>query len=213
MTIAQAMLRGALALGCFALITAGSVGLTRALTAERIETNQLAFQHRQLREVLPDPLEQLEGHTLLDGAFRLPEASSLGHKEAEAVEGWRVHEGNHQALILPVVSRQGYSGAIHLLVGLDQNARISGVRVTYHQETPGLGDKIERRKSAWITRFNGLSLESLTPSGWAVDKDGGAFDSFSGATITPRAVVSAVHQALLHVEEHQLLDTFEESSP
>ena len=88
----------------------------------------------------------------------------------------------------------------HLLVAINQSGQLTGVRVTHHQETPGLGDDIERSRSAWITSFNGLSLESLPPSGWAVSKEGGEFDSFTGATITPRAVINAVHEALRYYQ-------------
>ena len=105
-------------------------------------------------------------------------------------------------------------------MGIDQQQRITGVRVTQHKETPGLGDDIERQRSDWITTFNGLSLNSLPPGGWAVRKDGGNFDAFTGATITPRAVVNAVHRALSYVSERvaenatetELPITFEESS-
>jgi electron transport complex protein RnfG len=193
MTLLQAMRRGAFALGTFALITAGSVALTRALTAERIETHQLAYQHRQLQEVLPQAL-------------------------ANDSQGWWVSgsENNNpsrngsSAVILPVVTRQGYNGKIHLLIGIDEHQRISGVRVTQHQETPGLGDDIERSRSDWITRFNGLRLDSLPPEGWAVAKDGGHFDAFTGATITPRAVVNAVHKALQYAADTPLPMSFEE---
>ncbi|WP_346797912.1 electron transport complex subunit RsxG [Halomonas sp. Bachu 37] len=202
MTLLQAMTKGALALGAFALITAGSVAVTRSVTEERIEANRLVYQHRQLREVLPPALLGIELETLLQGAFTLPVAEVLGH--AEPTQGWHVEHESKQALILPVVSHQGYSGEIHLLVGFDGQRRITGVRVTRHQETPGLGDKIERRKSEWITAFEGMTLDSLPPSAWAVSKDGGDFDSFSGATITPRAVVEAVHRTLRYAEHHDL---------
>jgi electron transport complex protein RnfG len=92
---------------------------------------------------------------------------------------------------------EGYGGAIELLVGVNANGEITGVRVVPpHNETPGLGDKIETKKSDWIYSFDGKSLTNPKPEGWAVKKDGGDFDSFTGATITPRAVVDAVYNAL-----------------
>ncbi|WP_394153717.1 RnfABCDGE type electron transport complex subunit G [Vibrio maritimus] len=90
--------------------------------------------------------------------------------------------------------QEGYSGKIQFLVGVGLDQQISGVRIISHTETPGLGDKIERAKSDWVLSFNGLSLANT--QGWRVKKDGGDFDQFSGATITPRAVVKGVHQAL-----------------
>jgi electron transport complex protein RnfG len=92
-------------------------------------------------------------------------------------------------------SQDGYSGAITFLIGVDLEGVISGVRIISHTETPGLGDKIELAKSPWVLSFNQRSLQN-TPL-WAVKKDGGDFDQFSGATITPRSVVRGVHQAML----------------
>ncbi|MEL7612466.1 electron transport complex subunit RsxG [Vreelandella titanicae] len=208
MTLLQAMRRGAFALGTFALITAGSVALTRALTAERIETHQLAYQHRQLQEVLPQALANTPVTQVLESTFTLPNPQALGL--ASDSQGWWVSNQGSSAVILPVVTRQGYNGEIRLLIGLDEQQRISGVRVTQHQETPGLGDDIERSRSDWITRFNGLRLDSLPPEGWAVAKDGGHFDAFTGATITPRAVVNAVHKALQYAADTPLPMSFEE---
>jgi electron transport complex protein RnfG len=204
----QAMQRGALALGTFALVTAGSVALTRALTAERIATHQLAYQHRQLQEVLPEALANTPITRVLESTFTLPNAETLG-LESDS-QGWSVSYQGSSAVILPVVTRQGYNGEIRLLIGIDEQQRISGVRVTQHQETPGLGDDIERRRSDWISRFDGLRLSSLPTDSWAVDKDGGYFDAFTGATITPRAVVKAVQKALQYVAVTPLPITFEE---
>lgn len=236
MTTRQAMLRGAFALGAFALVTAGSVALTRTLTAERIDAHQLAYQHRQLQEVLPPSLSAIPVEEVLKGAFTLPTPSRLGHRGD--TQGWQVHSfeqhspeqhsperhsptassvdkhnAGESAVILPVVTRQGYNGEIRLLVGIDQHHRITGVRVTHHQETPGLGDDIEHQRSDWITHFNGLRLDDLPPEGWAVTKDGGHFDTFAGATITPRAVVNAVHQALTYTSDTELPTYLEEPAP
>ncbi|WGI27091.1 electron transport complex subunit RsxG [Halomonas alkaliantarctica] len=210
MTLLQAMQRGALALGTFALVTAGSVALTRTLTAERIEKHQLAYQHRQLQAVLPQALANTPVTKVLESTFTLPNPQALGL--ASESQGWWVNDQGSSAVILPVVTRQGYNGEIRLLIGIDEQQRISGVRVTQHQETPGLGDDIERSRSDWITEFNGLRLDSLPPEGWAVTKDGGQFDAFTGATITPRAVVNAVHKALQYADDAPLPMSFEEST-
>ena len=110
--------------------------------------------------------------------------------------------------VIPFQSTEGYSGTIHMLMALDDRQRIVGVRVVDHKETPGLGDKIDTRKSDWILQFNGLSYGDLSPSDWAVDKDGGRFDSFTGATITPRAVVNALKETLNYLDANsQILET------
>ncbi|WP_220721355.1 electron transport complex subunit RsxG [Agarivorans litoreus] len=101
------------------------------------------------------------------------------------------------------VTAKGYAGPINLLVGVDASLAILGVRVLSHSETPGLGDKIEVAKHPWILSFNQKSLSNTSKKAWAVKKDGGEFDQFTGATITPRAVVNAVHQALKDLELKQ----------
>ncbi|HEY5791334.1 MAG TPA: RnfABCDGE type electron transport complex subunit G, partial [Gammaproteobacteria bacterium] len=97
----------------------------------------------------------------------------------------------------------GYSGAIRMLVGIRADGRVAGVRVISHKETPGLGDKIEPGKSDWSRSFVGRALGNPGSASWRVRKDGGVFDQFTGATITPRAVVAAVHRALLYYRDHR----------
>ncbi|MDC9727136.1 MAG: electron transport complex subunit RsxG [Candidatus Thioglobus sp.] len=99
----------------------------------------------------------------------------------------------------------GYSGNIRLLTGVGVDHQLLGVRVITHKETPGLGDKIETRKSNWIEQFSGLSLSNPSKDNWKVKRDGGVFDSFTGATITPRAVVTASYQVLEFFSKQDLL--------
>lgn len=109
--------------------------------------------------------------------------------------------GQPAGLLLTSIAPNGYSGNIALLVGVLADGRISGVRVLKHQETPGLGDKIEIHKSPWILDFNGRNLRKDNVPRWAVKKDGGDFDQFTGATITPRAVVQAVKKTLAMINQ------------
>ena len=102
------------------------------------------------------------------------------------------------AVIFNSIAPDGYSGRIHLLVGIYVDGSVAGVRVVKHAETPGLGDAIEVRKSPWIRGFDGKSLQNPQLEGWAVTRDGGEFDQLTGATITPRAVVNAVRDTLLY---------------
>ena len=102
-----------------------------------------------------------------------------------------------------VLTGYGYSGAIRVLIGIASDGTLLGVRVLSHSETPGLGDKIETAKSDWVQGFAGRSLGDPGPDGWKVKKDGGIFDQFSGATITPRAVVGTVHRGLSLFARHQ----------
>ncbi len=108
-------------------------------------------------------------------------------------------KGQAAGHIATLTSTSGYGGPIRILLGVDGNGAITGVRVLSHSETPGLGDLIEAGKSRWIDSFKGHSLSNTSQQQWAVRKDGGDFDQFTGATITPRAVVGGVHQALLTI--------------
>lgn len=100
------------------------------------------------------------------------------------------------------VSQQGYGGPITLIMALDAQGSVLGVRILSHKETPGLADRIDIAKDNWITLFNGRSLTNTSTEAWHVKKDGGEFDQFTGATITPRAVVGAIYQGLLFHARH-----------
>ncbi|NOZ52594.1 MAG: electron transport complex subunit RsxG [Gammaproteobacteria bacterium] len=111
--------------------------------------------------------------------------------------------GEPVAVILTAIAPDGYNGDIKLLIGINYDGTLSGVRVLTHRETPGLGDDIEMRRSDWILGFNGHSMENPSHKQWKVKRDGGYFDQFTGATITPRAVVKAVHNALQYYAQHK----------
>ena len=114
----------------------------------------------------------------------------------EIVTVYRGLKNSKVSAVAYEISEPGYSGDIKLIIGLDASGNILGTRVLSHTETPGLGDKIEEKKDDWILGFNGLSISNPTASRWKVKKDGGQFDAFSGATITPRAVVKAIKKGL-----------------
>ncbi|MGO2133365.1 MAG: RnfABCDGE type electron transport complex subunit G [Halomonas sp.] len=176
--------RAGTGLAMFALITLSSVAITRALTAERIATNQEASAYRIVAEVAP---AGHDGH-LLDHTITLPASPPLG--QPKPFTAWQaVTDGNVIGLVVPVATTQGYSGRIEMLVGITAQGILSGVRISDHRETPGLGDAIEARKSDWIEQFSGLSSESVH-----LDDDG--IDTLTGATITSRAVTEAVRNSL-----------------
>lgn len=125
----------------------------------------------------------------------------LGSREPVSV--WRARMGDKpSALVLQVVARDGYSGPIGLRIGVDFHGRVTGVRVTHHQETPGLGDAIEAERSDWILEFEGRALGEPPLPRWTVRRSGGDFDQFAGATVTPKAVVKAVRLALQYVDRY-----------
>lgn len=192
------MLKNATVLGLFAIVTVGAVALLQQGTADRIQAAERAAQVRALGEILPTG--SYDNHLLDDSV--LVQDRLLGNRSPLPAY-IAIKDGRPSAVILQAIAPDGYSGAIHLLVGIHADGRVAGVRVIGHRETPGLGDKIELAKSPWIRSFDGKSLTNPAADGWAVKKDRGEFDQFAGATITPRAVVGAVHRALQYFDAHK----------
>ena len=112
-------------------------------------------------------------------------------------------QGKPVALALTTFAPDGYNGTIKILVGINYNGSLAGIRIVSHHETPGLGDAIETDRSNWVYQFNNKSLVNPTPKKWGVKRDGGVFDQFTGATITPRAVVKAVYRSLLYYQANR----------
>ena len=192
------MLKNSLVLGLFAVVTVGTVTLLQQLTAERIQASERSAQLRALNEILP---RGSYDNQLLHNSVDVHDPL-LGTKRPLPAY-IAIKDGKPSAVILQAIAPDGYSGAIHLLIGILADGQAAGVRVVGHRETPGLGDKIELAKNPWIRSFESRSLGNPDESGWAVKKDGGDFDQFAGATITPRAVVGAVHRALQYFDAHK----------
>lgn len=179
-------------LAIFAVVTSGLIAVTQVGTKSRIEHNEREAQAKALYEIVPR--SQID-NDMLDDTVEFVAPTLLGSDTPATA--WRARrEGKIQTVILPVTAPDGYSGNIHLIVGVNADASVAGVRVLAHKETPGLGDKVELKKSDWVLGFNGKSMASSNDSNWAVKKDGGQFDQFTGATITPRAIVNATGRAI-----------------
>ena len=195
--------KNSLILGAFALITAAVLATTQSITAPRIAEAERKAAAKALLEIIP--ADQHDNDMLLD-TFPIPESSweALGLKDVSVINIARL-EGQPVAAILPAIAPDGYSGDIKLIVGIRKDGTVAGVRILTHNETPGLGDKVDLKKSDWVLGFEGKSLANPMPERWTVSKDGGEFDQFTGATITPRAVVLAVRRALETYEALQPL--------
>jgi len=180
-------------LAAFAVITSFSIGWTYLRTEAQIEQEVRRAEARQLLEIFP---AETHDNDIVDDTFSVAaDTPLLGIREAR--EGYRVRRGEDVVgVILPVTARDGYSGDIRVLVGIRSDGTVAGVRVVAHRETPGLGDKVDLRKSQWILGFENRSLTDPPPPSWAVKKEGGVFDQFTGATVTPRAVILATRRAL-----------------
>lgn len=186
-------------LAFFAVIGAGLVALTFTGTRERVARNEHAELLDRLKVLVPPGSYD---NDIADDSIAVTAPTLLGSKHPVRVYRAR-RQGRPVAAILTPVAPDGYSGDIVLLVGVLYDGKLSGVRVLEHHETPGLGDSIEAQRSDWITHFTGRSLIDPAPPGWKVKRDGGVFDQFTGATITPRAVVKAVYQTLLYFRDHR----------
>lgn len=196
-TLLQAILKNALLLSVFALLTAGVMGLTYVGTKDRISAAERQAAEKALLEIVSPSGARLHDNELLSDTAPVAEKywQALGLKNGGQ---YHIARRNGQAIayLFSAVAPDGYSGEIKLLIGIDPAGKITGVRALAHKETPGLGDKIELKKSPWMLSFNGKWLDDNNLASWAVKKDGGEFDAFTGATITPRAVVKQVKRSL-----------------
>lgn len=197
--IGQAITKNSILLGIFAIAVAAGLAGTEVATRDAREKSLREVQSRALEQIIPE--DQRDNH-LLDDAFAVKDSKLLRLKKPSKIHVAR-KSGEITAFIIPTRAPDGYGGAIDTLVGIYKNGEIAGVRVIQHQETPGLGDKVEMKKSNWVTEFEHRSLANTEETEWAVKKDRGIFDQFTGATITPRAVVKSIHNSLLFFKQHQ----------
>ena len=193
----QVLLSGAF-LWLFAVVGTTLVALTEYSTSAAIVENERQMLLRNLYALLPR--DRLDNDIATD-TLLLPASALLGNDNHSTVYRARLR-GEPVAAIFNSIAPDGYNGKIHLLVGVYIDGSLAGVRVVKHAETPGLGDAIEIRKSTWIDGFAGKSLTNPSQDHWRVKRDGGDFDQFTGATITPRAVVTAVHNTLLYYQQN-----------
>ena len=183
----------------FAIIGTSMVAYTFEQTRDQIAANERATLLRKLHRLIP---ADRHDNVLLEDTVTARDEALLGSEEPVMVYRAR-NDGEPVALVIAAVAPDGYSGTIRLLIGINVDGTLSGIRVVTHRETPGLGDAIDENRSDWIHIFDGKSLQAPAPERWAVKKDGGDFDQLTGATITPRAVVKAARNALLYYRDHQ----------
>lgn len=199
MNIIKNMIISAVVLALFAIAGTFFVSFTYDNTIDKINENKrLALLKAFHVLISPD----IHDNDIFTDIIQVKNKSLLGSKNL--VNIYRARKENKPiAVIINSVAPDGYNGKIELLVAINYDSTLAGVRVVHHQETPGLGDAIEESRSDWITKFKSHSLTSLDKKDWAVKRDGGKFDQFTGATITPRAIVKAVYNTLRYYKEHR----------
>ena len=203
-TAAKMAVRTAVILFLFVVIFTGLLSGAYLWTLPTIEAAAAEEKMKLINEVLP---KSSYDNDLLKDTLKLDPAPALGQDGASTAYLAR-KGGQPNALVLDAIAPDGYAGKIRLLIALDTEGALLGVRVTQHKETPGLGDYIEPKKvknkvRPWITQFDGLKPTASEEREWKVKKDGGRFDSVAGATVTPRAVIKAVRKAALYVAENR----------
>ncbi|HLD09558.1 MAG TPA: electron transport complex subunit RsxG [Methylophilaceae bacterium] len=176
----------------FTVIGTALLAYTYFTTKAPIEASEAEARLALLDQVLPPALHD---NDLLKDTVKIAAGGELGNRTETLAYRARNAE-QPSAVILEVTAPDGYSGDIKLLVAIRQDGSLAGVRVLAHKETPGLGDYIDIGHGDWIKHFDDQSLAKTPDEKWQVKKDGGYFDYMAGATITPRAVVKAVHKAI-----------------
>jgi electron transport complex protein RnfG len=185
-------------LAIFAIAGTSLVAFTHTATKARIAANERETLLRTLHALVPP--ETIDNDMVLD-TLEVSDQEQLGAPLTTVYRGRK--QGAPVAAVLTTLVPNGYSGPIKLLVAVRYDGTLGGVRVISHKETPGLGDKVEERRSDWIHSFTGKSLGNPPLEQWKVKRDSGVFDQFTGATITPRSIVAAVRKTLIYVQAHK----------
>jgi electron transport complex protein RnfG len=196
----HSVIRSGLFLGLIALLGTSLLAGVNAITHDRILEQEKNRVLQQLNAIVP---VDLFNNDLLTDKIEIHNQSDF--PQASPVPVYRARmNGKPVAVLMIVTASDGYNGDIRILVGIDHQGKVLGVRIVSHRETPGLGDPIELARSDWVLGFTGKSLGNPESEKWTVKRDGGEFDQFTGATISPRAVVKAVHNSLQYFENNKL---------
>ncbi|MBD1574891.1 electron transport complex subunit RsxG [Vibrio sp. S11_S32] len=194
----NAMKKNGAILAVFAIASTALVAVTNWVTADTITHQQQMQLQKTLNQVIP---RSMHDKPLFSSCMLLPSQTSVTTKPMPAYLATK--DGKPTAIAIESYAPDGYNGAIKIIVGMDMDGVITSSRVLEHNETPGLGDKIEVRKSKWIFSFDHKTVTDENKAEWAVRKDGGQFDQFTGATITPRAVIKAIKKTVIYFKQNK----------
>lgn len=197
--IAKASTVTSLKLLMYTVIGTALLAFTYSQTLDKIAASEEAEKLNLIKQIVPQ--EKFDNQIMQD-TLSIAADPLLGNSKITTAYRARL-QGQPSMLVMEAIAPDGYSGKIRFIIAIQYDGMIGGVRVVKHKETPGLGDYIEIARSDWIKGFNGVSLENHQDSDWKVKKDGGQFDYMAGATVTPRAVVKAVHKAAQYYAQHR----------
>ena len=203
---AQRMLRHGVILGTFCLGFGVVLAISDSITVDDIAARALDDRLNSLSQVIPASIH--DNNLVAD-------AITMKNERNKEITVYRAIKNGQVTGLAYEIFGSGYAGEMKLMMGVDTQGKVLGVRVLAHKETPGLGDKMEEKKGDWILRFAGLSLGNPPPDKWKVKKDGGQFDQFTGATITPRGVIDAIRRGLELFAAHkeQMMDIAASKAP
>lgn len=195
----SAVLKSGVTLAAIGAVCAALVAITYSLTSERIAANEKAWLEKSLEPALAGlTFEGSVSESML--VIRTPH--DLPGPDDVII--YRVYADEHPvAALFAVTARDGYAGAIRVLIGIEYDGTITGIRILEHRETPGLGDKIVSSRSDWVYQFDGRSLGDPKLQEWAIKRDGGEFDQLTGASVTPRAVIKVAKETLIYFAVHR----------
>lgn len=193
------VLKSGVTLAAIGAVCAALVAITYSLTSERIAANEQAWLEKSLEPALAGlTFEGSVSESML--VIRTPH--DLPGPDDVII--YRVYADEHPvAALFTVTARDGYAGAIRVLIGIEYDGTITGIRILEHRETPGLGDKIVSSRSDWVYQFDGRSLGDPRLEEWAIKRDGGEFDQLTGASVTPRAVIKVAKETLIYFAAHR----------
>ena len=188
------VIKSGLTLATIGAICAALVATTYMQTRERIVANEKAWLEQSLKPALAGLF--FDGG-ISDSILIIPAPHELPGPDDVVV--YRVYSDSQPvAALFAVTARDGYAGPIRILLGIEYDGTVTGIRILKHRETPGLGDRIVSTRSDWVYQFNGRSLGDPRLERWALKRDGGLFDQLTGASVTPRAVIKAVRETLVY---------------
>lgn len=197
--MSRGILKNGVTLAAIAAICTLLVAATYRVTADRISANEQAWLERSLEPALTGVF--FDG-SVTEYKLELDPPHDLPGNDAAII--YRVFsESEPVAALFAVTARNGYAGPIRILVGVEVDGSISGVRIVEHRETPGLGDRIHQSRSDWVYQFDGRSLSDPVEARWLLEVDGGAFDQITGASVTPRAIIKAIRETLLYFDANR----------
>ncbi len=195
------VIKSGITLAVIAAVCTALVALTYQLTHDRITANEQAWLEQSLQPALSGLFFD---SGVSESKITIPAPHELPGSEDAVI--YRVFSGDSPVAALFVVSaRDGYAGAIRLLVGIDIDGAVTGIHVLAHRETPGLGDQIESTKSDWVQQFSGRSLGDPETNGWKIRRDGGEFDQLTGASVTPRAIIKAIKETMIYFDANSVV--------